>query len=145
MIAHKVAPIINPNRLTSFRMAHWADYRKMKVEAIGTELKAWQILYVDVTEFNVESVPGAELRKGHAEARVKVIDARTGEKRWPDDGGYQVTVDIPFADDGHFVREQEVRNALTRELSSRIAKLFYGATTKEQEPVPNYPESDLLQ
>lgn len=146
LVAHKVAPVVNPDRLSVYHSEHQDEYRKMQIPTIGSVVGARQVLYADITEFRVDSMAGSDARKGHAEARVKVVDAITSQTRWPRDAtaaGYQVVVDIPFADDSKNVSEIVVRNALSKELASRIAKLFYNAEAKEQEPTPSYPESDL--
>src|SRR5580704_982568 len=47
LIAHKVAPIINPDRLTALRDEHREAYRKMQIAEVGKSLGAAQVLYVN--------------------------------------------------------------------------------------------------
>jgi hypothetical protein len=145
LIAYKVAPIINPDRLNTYRSDLAPEFRKMQIYAIGAELGAMQVLYANITDFTVEAVPGAEIHKGHAEVRVKIVDTRTKLPRWPRDAtglGHQIIVDVPFLGDSSTNTESAVRRALSRELSARISRLFHDFT-RDQEPPPSYPESDL--
>src|SRR5579862_2140809 len=99
LIVNKVAPIVNPDHLTTLRSDHPRQYKQMKIANIGAKLDAKQILYVNVTDMRSESVGGTLAMKGHAEAQVRVVDSRTGQTLWPADAtsdGYIVTVDLPF-------------------------------------------------
>jgi hypothetical protein len=146
LIVHKAVPIINPDRLTALQSDSRAAYRKMKTYEVGAALGAKQVLYANITEFNIESIPGTDARRGHAEARVQIFDTVTQAVRWPEDApntGYQVIVEIPLATDDANNNDATVRNALSRELASQIARLFYAATTNQPDPTPKYPESEL--
>jgi len=146
LIAHNVAPVINPDKLSVLRSDRNDEYKKMKIPAIGAELGARQILYVDITEFSTEFAPGSEAVKAHAEARVKIVDCITGQTRWPRDAvstGYLVIVDLPFGEDLHTVNASTVRNALGAQLAAHISRLFHEAPLKNSQDVPSYPESDL--
>lgn len=145
LIEHKVAPVINPSRLTVLRTSDPAGYRKMKIPQIGQEIGARQVLYVNVNSYAIESAVGTEALKAHAEARVKVVDCVTGQTRWPRDAtsaGYPIMVDIPFLADNQNVNETKVRGALAQAVAMRVATLFYDATSDEPTPAPKYPESD---
>jgi hypothetical protein len=146
LIANKAAPIINPEKLTLLRLDHPDDYRKMKIPSIGNKLGARQVIYANITDFNITSAGGTELMKGRAEARVKIVDCVTGLTRWPNDAttaGYPVVVEIPFSTDTQNVTAAQVREGLARALASKIARLFYTATVDQPDPSPKYPETDL--
>ena len=80
-IEHKVAPVINPSRLTALRTSDPQAYRKLKIPQIGTELGARQVLYANVTDFVVQAAVGTDALKAHAEARVKIVDCASGQTR----------------------------------------------------------------
>ena len=144
-VQHKVAPVINPNRLTVLRTSDPQAYRRLKIPQIGRELGARQVMYANVTEFTVESAVGTDALKAHAEARVKIVDCASGQTRWPRDAtsaGFPISVDIPFAADDQNADAPEVRTALAQALATRIATLFYDSSTDEPSPAPKYPESD---
>jgi len=146
LIYYKVVPIINPDRLTVLRHANEATYRQMKTYDIGRRVSARQALYVDITAFNIESAVGTDALKGHAEAHVKIVDCVTGQTRWPRDGtqeGYPVVVEVPFAADAQNNSDTVVREALARELSGHVAKLFYAHASGQTSDAPSYPETDL--
>jgi hypothetical protein len=146
LIANKVAPVVNPEKLTVFRLDHPDTYKKLKIPAIGEKLGARQVLYVNVTDFTVTSAGGTELLNGHAEARVKLVDCITGSTLWPRDAtsaGYPIVVELPFDANGQDVSAPTVREAVAKVLSSKVARLFYDATIDQPDPAPKYPESDL--
>jgi hypothetical protein len=146
LIANKVAPIVNPGKVTILRLDDPDKYRKMKIPAIGYQLGGRQVLYVNITDFSVGSAGGTELMNGHAEARVRIVDTVTGLTRWPSDAssaGYEVIVDVPMGMGSDNITSPMVRQGLARALSSKIAKLFYSATIDQPDPTPKYPETDL--
>ena len=132
---HKIGPMLDPSALTQFQSRRaggsvWAAAvttapaaRPMTLAELGRAVGAKQILYVDLTAFSVESALGTDMVKGQAEARVRVIDADTGQTRWPTDTtqGYVIPLSTPFAATG----EAAVRERMTKDLATRIARLFY--------------------
>ena len=146
LIANKVAPIINPDRLTTFKSDHPEEYRKVAIPNIGDHLTARQLLYVDITEFIAETAAGTNVMKGHAEARVKIVDCVTGQTRWPKDGtttGYTVTVNIPFS-----LRRRTSATLCNcgtpspaRPCRTRSRRFFYDAITNQPDPAPSFPEN----
>ncbi|HZL35566.1 MAG TPA: hypothetical protein VFC78_09675 [Tepidisphaeraceae bacterium] len=148
LIANKAAPIVNPDLLTELRTAKAEEYRKMPLPAIGRAVGAKQILYANVVQFATDSGVGNQMLKAHAEARVRIVDTATGQTRWPLDaaGGYPVTVDIPFAPTGADLNETTIREKLSRQLSDKIARLFYGASVDQvdgTEPELEMPHSGI--
>ncbi len=146
LMEHKVAPIINPNKITVLRTSNPHAYRQMKIPAIGATVGAKQILYVDVTDFTIQSAVGTDALKAHAEARVKIVDCVTGRTRWPRDAttaGFPIAVGIPYAADDENVSDVKIRAALSQALASKVARLFYEATLDASGSAPRYPETDF--
>lgn len=148
LIAHKVAPLVNPDRLTELRTDHPDKYRKLDIPSLGKTMGAGQVLYADVIHFDTESAVGSQMVKAHAEARVRIVDCKTGQTRWPQDtsGGYPVTVDLPFRPTGNGVNEGYIREALARELSDRVSKLFYDTSVDQvdgTEPPLDLPNTGI--
>ena len=145
LIAFKVAPIINPSRLTTLRAADVDAYRKLKIPEIGRKLKARQVLYVDVSEFSTESATGGAAAQGRAHARVKIVDVQTGQTRWPRDATYAgapIEVNVPFNVSDVEANDAKVRQALAEALAQRVAHLFHNVTVNDATDVPRYPETD---
>jgi hypothetical protein len=146
LIANKVAPIVNPQRLTLLKLDHPDEYSKMKLPAIGARLGARQLLYVNVTEFSTGAAEATNVMRGHAQARVRIVDCEKGDTRWPRDmasSGFPVDVDVPFAADSENTNSTAVREALGKALAEKVARLFYSATIDQPDLAPKYPESDL--
>lgn len=128
LIDHKVAPVIEYEKLASLRNDTTLSFRDMKIDAIGRALGAKQILYVDLVNTSVAAPIGGETYVGRAAARVKIVDAATGETRWPQDvtDGTPVTYQTPSVpaekggDD-----PMRVRQRLFESLAGRIGRFFY--------------------
>jgi peptidoglycan-synthase activator LpoB len=135
LIAHKVAPIINPDRLSEARLRNPSAYKEMDIAGIGRSFGAKQVLYVDIKHFDVDDAVGGQMVKATAEARVRVVDASTGKTLWPleSQAGYPVSFQSPFVAIKEGVTETSVRDQATRALGERIAKLFF-TSTEESEP-----------
>ncbi|MDB5329690.1 MAG: hypothetical protein JWP03_841 [Phycisphaerales bacterium] len=134
LITHKVAPVINPNLLNDLRGSKSVDeYREIKIATIGKALKAKQVLYVNVTQFSLDSAGGTQMVKGMTEARVRIVDSTTGETRWPRDssGGRVLQLNTPYVELTGGVTESALRERMARALADKVAKLFYSATTDQ--------------
>ncbi|MDB5173176.1 MAG: hypothetical protein JWN51_1949 [Phycisphaerales bacterium] len=134
LITHNVAPIINPNLVNDFRTGKSGDeYRTIKIAAIGQALKAKQVLYVNVTQFAVDSAGGSMMTKGKSEVRVRVVDTATGETRWPRDSstGQVLQLNTPYMELSGGTTEAVLREKMARALSERVARLFYDFTTDQ--------------
>ena len=130
LIEHKVAPIVNPDRVSEVRLHSPQTFDKLDIAGIGRTFGAKQVLYVDVRSFNIEDAIGGEMVKASAEARVRVVDTSTGHTLWPVESqlGYPVQLQTPYIALKEGVTESKVREEATRALGSRIAKLFFTST-----------------
>ncbi len=123
---HKVDQIVPPTKLFDFRSAHLDQFRQMSILALAHAMGARQVLYVDVISFNVTAPIASQTAKGAITAHVKVIDAQTGETRWPQDAGPKIiTVEsptMPLKGDGSL---EPLNDYIVDRLSERISELFY--------------------
>lgn len=136
LVQNRVAPMVNPDRLSVVRHQNAQKFEQLDIAAMGRSFGATQVLYVDVQDLDIEPALGSEMLKGRANARVKIVDAATGRTRWPVEsrGGYPVTFQSPYIALKDGVNEGAVRERLVRELADRVAKLFYTWTQEESEP-----------
>jgi hypothetical protein len=133
LTTHKVDQLIDPKKLIDFRSEHLEQYRHMSVLALAHMFKARQILYADVVTFNVTAPIGSETAKGTITAYVKIIDAQTGETRWPQDAGPQIiTVETPTLPVKTGDTLEPLNDYVVDRLSDRIAELFYEHTTTDE-------------
>jgi hypothetical protein len=104
-----------------------SEFSKMKIAEVGRRLGAKQVLYVDLMVSGVDQTPGSEMLRGVFNARVKVVDAATGQSRWPNDmaGGYAVGWESKPQRPSKDVYPAAVRERALRIGSHYIARLFY--------------------
>ena len=91
-----------------------------------------QVLYVHVHKFSVEGTVGAEMLKGTADMSVRVVDADTGENRWPSDAvGSPITLETPWLRMADGVNESTLREQMATLAADYIVKLFRKYSTED--------------
>jgi len=92
--------------------------KKYSIQHIGRQLKADFVIYVNITQFDLQSDPESPLILPAAQANVKVFDVNAGERLWPiEQGGRAVQV--------RGRRETEtLENANRREWSTKLADML---------------------
>jgi hypothetical protein len=133
---HKTVPIVSTDKVYELKSSRPEDFRKMTVAEIGRELGARQILYVDLTDTTIEPMVGGEALRGSAAARVRMIDAATGQTLWPVEttDGYPVDESMQW---GHITdprSEVEIKQELYQTLGWKVARLFYKWKPEHEEP-----------
>lgn len=83
---HEVGPLIDPAKIHELRDENPKSFGKMSISDVGRALGAKQILYVHVSELNIEVPPGSEMVRVKVGASVKMVDVATAQTVWPDDG-----------------------------------------------------------
>ena len=121
---HRIAPIVGADQLELIRSD--PAYAKMTIPAVARAAGARQVLYVNVRKFTVEGTVGAEMIKGHTDMTVRVVDATTGETRWPADNptGHPLTIETPWVSQGQDTNETTLRDQMSRQAATYIVKLF---------------------
>ncbi len=126
LAAHKVAPLIDDTKLMALRGEKAGGYDKMKIPDVGKAVGAKQVVYIDLRQCGIESVPGSDLFQGSIEATVRVVDVATGQTRWPDVGDSH-----PFKKKTEFTRRDArdtplaMRNMMLEDLAGAVSRLFY--------------------
>lgn len=142
--AHNVGPLVDPSAVSELQgrragSSVWASRVETRpstrpatgprtVADVGRAVGASQVLYVDLVTFSVEPAAATEMMDSRIEARVRVVDADTGQTRWPTDTtqGYAVTAGTSFAKPGtKAADEATVREQLCVDLAAKVARLFY--------------------
>jgi hypothetical protein len=103
------------------------------VADLGRSVGAAQVIYVDLTNFNVERTMASEMIKGEVDASVWVIDARTGQVRWPTDTtqGFTISVPTPYLQPGEKLDENALRGQMDEAIAGQIARLFYSWNSEQ--------------
>jgi hypothetical protein len=132
------APMIDQDRLTAIRESNASTFRDMSIPAVGRAAEATQVIYVDLQQSSVEGDATRGIVRGRAEARVRVVDVKTGNTIWPIEAqtGYPVGAEVPYTQSDDPSAANEVHNALLESLSEQIGRLFHAwkpETEKEGE------------
>jgi hypothetical protein len=134
--AHNVAPVVDYDSLETLRMDPARDYHAMKLDQIGKALGAKQVLYIDLVSSEINRPLGGETFTARGAAQIKVVDATTGQTRWPADNtvGEPVAFQAPAlsADQGGN-DPMLVRQKLEEGMADQIARLFYKHDAEEAE------------
>jgi hypothetical protein len=135
--ARKIAPLVSLDKLQELRDAKRAEFATMSMAAIGREVGADQILYVQLHRSDVTPMSGGDSLTGQTAASVKVVDVATGDTLWPSDTaaetGYPVAAATQLGTD-RGTNVQDVRQQLYVQLSHQIARLFYKWQPEDEEP-----------
>lgn len=128
---HDVAPVVSPGRLDAVRSD--PAFGKMSIPAVGRAAGAGQVLYVHVRRLDVEETVGAEMIKGSADMTVRIVDAATGDSRWPiDPSGHPVAIQTPWLRREEGANEASLREQMSRRAADYIVKLFRKHSVDEQ-------------
>ena len=118
--------VVDIDKLQELREDDVTAYHKMNIAAVGRAAKAKTIIYVDLTESGVTQDPSQGAVHALATAKIRVIDAKSGNTLWPSDAthGKEITQSMEF-DQSEGDRIVAMHTQLLTKLSSKIAKLFY--------------------
>lgn len=133
---NKVGPLVDSSRIHDLRRENPEKFRSYSTAELARQLGAKQVIYVDLVSASVEPIMGGEAMRGEASALVRVIDAATGERRWPSDlaDGYPVSHSAKW-DNPHQTRSvSEVQEAVFQALGEKTARLFYKWKPQYDEP-----------
>jgi hypothetical protein len=124
---NNVAPVVDPAKVYELRVDDPAKFHAMSIAAVGRAVGAEQVLYVDIQSLTVDGPAGSETMKGALAARVKIVDVKTGDSRWPAEstGGYPVEYETPWLNQAPEVNANTVEEKLDRSVADSLARLFY--------------------
>jgi hypothetical protein len=123
---HKVAPLVDEDKLIALRAAKGRAFQQLKIPEVGKAVGARQVLYIDLQECNFAEIAASEVFQGSIRAKVRVVDVATGETKWPGVGDGK-----PFAAKTEFARRDArdtplaVRNLMLEDLAMAISNQFH--------------------
>jgi hypothetical protein len=125
--ANKVVPLVADNAVNQLRDRDPAAFAKMTVPEIGRAVGAKQVIYVDLSRIFIDVDDTDQMVRGEMDASVRIIDARTGQNRWPEDAqqGWPVSFSTPFAPLASGTTEAGYRRKMHEAMAQRISHLFY--------------------
>ena len=103
------------------------DGRRYSIQRLGKELGAENIIYINISQFELQSDPDSPLIRPAGAARVKVIAVGTGERLWPVDLAGQ-SVQAQGRREAEVLEaqsQQKWTETLADMLATDVAELFY--------------------
>ena len=99
----------------------------MTIPAIGRAVGAKQVIYVDLVRSSMEVAVGESMVRGSMDATVRVVDATTGQTRWPSESqqGWPVSVQSPFTTVDEKASETAFRRKMHESMALQVSHLFY--------------------
>ncbi len=123
----KTFPLVADEALSGLRDQDLQKFCKMTIPAIGRAVNAKQVIYVDLIKSTIDVSVGESMIRGSMEAMVKVVDATTGQSRWPTESaqGWPVSVQTPFVAVSPNETEITFRRKLQEAMALQVSHLFY--------------------
>ena len=125
---HQVGQEVDPQLLAKLREDDTEKYDKMTIDGIGRALGAKQVIYVNVIRAELEDPSGSTSARGDIDCIVRVVDAATGETRWPPEAsdGQLIQIQTPWLhSDAPIPTRPDVHQDMVQRTADAVAKLFY--------------------
>lgn len=101
--------------------------KPMSISELGRSVEADIVIYAVITDFSMSPETGAYLPR--ASMRVKIIDARSGQRLWPaDETGQMINIQMPQrpgSGPGTMGERVEIEQQLAERAGLGLAQLFY--------------------
>ena len=124
---NKAVPVVDSMLAMEARSHRGPEGRRLRPSEIALACHATQVIYIDLTKYNSTPAIAGEVVEGQIDLTVRVIDAKTGTVRWPQDGdlGFPMSEAIPFTPTTGGVSEASLRQSMDDKLALKLARLFY--------------------
>jgi len=131
----KIASLVDQDALERLKDTDGRQYAPLTIADIGRKVGARQVLYVNVWRSEIVKPPGSGQMRGQMDAVVKIVDATTGDTRWPNDAPSEaVQITTNWFPESAQKTETDLRAQMADEMAADIGKLFHDYHT-EQGPV----------
>ena len=124
--AHADLVVIDPDKVVPLRTEEAGRFHDLSAAAVARAVGAEQVVYVNLVESETSPDPSGAAVHATATARVRVIDATTGNVLWPagQPRGKVLTAKMEY-DRADSPQGAGMRGEMLDQLSDSIAKLFY--------------------
>ena len=128
-----LGPQVSPTEVMDLK-AQRPDFSKLSIAEIGKLVGAKQIIYINLTETRLVGAEGSDAYTGKSTARVKVVDADTGQALWPIDNadGFPISLKTDIAMAPTEKQKNSLREKLIQATAEQIAELFYTVHPTEE-------------
>jgi len=120
-------PMISPDTLVEARDIDRAAFSKLTVLQIAKQVKARQVIYIDLQSSATGVATGSDLMKAVVAANVKLIDVDTGRVVFPPDSeeGLPLATETPMRRAADGATRDSLRTEAMTMLSGQISRLFH--------------------
>ena len=124
--AHADLDVVDPDKVVPLRTEQAGKFHELSAAAVARAVGAEQVVYVNLVESETAADPSGAAVHATATARVRVIDAATGNVLWPagQPRGKVLTAKMQY-DRADSPQGAGMRGEMLDQLSDSIAKLFY--------------------
>jgi hypothetical protein len=124
---HKIAPVVDPDKLFEYRSDKGNAFDQMTIAAIGRAMGADQVLYVDIVNYGGDWTLASDMLHPKADIRVRVVDVKTGNTTWPTEAvrGYPMSIELQYAEIKNTASEMDEQEAMCQATADKVVKLFY--------------------
>jgi len=121
----KIAPLVDQQALEKLKDESPDQYAPMTIAEIGRKVGASQVLYVNIWRAEIDKPAGSGQMRGQMNAVVKIVDATTGDTRWPATSSSDtVTITTNWIPDSNNT-DTDLRAQMADQMAEDIGKLFH--------------------
>ena len=123
---HAELDVVDPDKVVPLRTEQASAFHDMSIPAVARAVGAKQVVYVNLVESETTVDPTGAAVHATATARVRVVDAATGDVLWPkgQPRGSELSAKMEY-ERSDSTQGTAMRGEMLAQLSDRIAKLFY--------------------
>jgi hypothetical protein len=120
--------VVDPGRAVEIRSRTGPDGRRPTPAEVAAACGASQFVYVEITVYDYTPAVAGQTTEGRVEAKVWVVDTKTGDVRWPPEAnqGHPVSAALPATPLANAADDAALRGRMDEELALKIARLFTG-------------------
>jgi len=126
LLANKVAPLIDPDKVHDLRDHNPVAFSKMSIAEVGRQMGAAQVLYVQVDQLEIEAPPSSGVVRLKIALKVQMIETETARPTWPDSGDKEpFAVETPWQRIETGTSRTSLYHEILRESGQELAQWFY--------------------
>ncbi len=123
---HAELEVVDQDKVAPLRSEQAAAFHDMSIPAVGRAVGAKQVVYVNLVENENSADPTGAAIHATVTARVRVVDATTGDVLWPkgEPKGWELSAKMEY-NRTDSPQGQQMKGEMLAQLSDEISKLFY--------------------
>jgi hypothetical protein len=123
---HKVAPLVDPNKVQELRDRNPAMFNKMSISEVGRQVGAQQVLYIQVNQLDIEAPPASDVVRLKIAVKVQMVETANARTTWPDSGDQEpFEMETPWQRIEPGTSRSSLNHQILRDSGQEIAQWFY--------------------